>query len=425
MEYIISAIWIGLELLSSIFFNGAFLPHRRKNQYSIIILILLWTFVGVYTNLGINILFKQVLTISVFVGISAILYRGKWFVHLVLSLICYIFITIIDTLVINGMCTLLRVSYEELIWRKFSYVTLTTVDKMLSVFSAWLIYRLRNRGALGFYHSKWLLLSILFPLVSAMMFAILFYTSPRNEDVSIIIVIFSGILLIANVAMLYIINSIEKTAEHEHDARMLRQQILIQAKNYSALKESYSVQRKMTHEFERHVQVIRDLLDHNKYETAQDYVMQLQSNRTLQIFSVISMNPVVDVVLNQKYQVAQENNIKMSVKVNDLSSLAIQTNELVVLLSNLLDNAIEACVKLDSEREIVCKLIKEESIYISIRNTSLPVDITDGEIPTTKHNVTEHGYGLQAIKYILIKLGAEYSFEYSNGWFQFVAEIPA
>ena len=59
----------------------------------------------------------------------------------------------------------------------------------------------------------------------------------------------------------------------------------------------------------------------------------------------------------------------MRVKVNDLSSVSIQTNELVVLLSNLLDNAIEACLKLEQNREIVCSILKEDSIYISIRNT--------------------------------------------------------
>lgn len=424
MEYVISVIWTGLELLSVVFFNGAFLFRRKKNKYQIIIPVLFWIFVCLYTNLGINILVKQALTVLVFAGLSFVLYNGKYSAHIVLSLLCYIFIIVIDTLVINGMCALLRISYEVLIWRKLSYVTLTTVDKMTSVFFSWLLYRLRHRGSLGNYHSKWLILSILFPLVSAMMFAVLFYSSPKDEDVSLIIVIFSGVLMIANVAMLYIISNIEKTAEHEHYTRMLHQQISIQSKNYNALKENYTVQRKATHEFERHVQVVRDLLDRGEYDAAQDYVRQLQCNRTLRIFSINSNNPVVDVVLNQKFQVAQESGVRMSVKVSDLSSVTIKKDLLVVLLSNLLDNAIEACIKYEGTKEIVCSILKEDSLYISIRNTSFPVKLVNGEFPTTKLNATEHGYGLQAVKYILDGLNAEYTFAYSNGWFQFVAEIP-
>lgn len=166
------------------------------------------------------------------------------------------------------------------------------------------------------------------------------------------------------------------------------------------------------------------MLDRKDYETAQDYVRQLQADRTLKVFSISSNNSVIDVVLNQKHQVAQENGIKMRVKVNDLSAVTIKTNELVVLLSNLLDNAIEACLKFDGDKEIVCSILKEDSIYISIRNTSDPVTIAYGEIRTTKQNAAEHGYGLPAVKYILKQLDAEYTFDYHNGWFQFVAEIP-
>lgn len=175
------------------------------------------------------------------------------------------------------------------------------------------------------------------------MLAVLFYTSPRDGDVSLSVVIFAVILMIANIAMIYVISSVEKATEQEQDLRLLRQQISIQAENYGALKKNYSIQRKSTHEFERHIQVLRDLLDRAEYESAQDYVRQLQADRTLKVFSISSKNPVIDVVLNQKHQVAQEHRIKMQVKVNDLSSIEIRTNELVVLLSNLLDNAIEAC----------------------------------------------------------------------------------
>ena len=256
------------------------------------------------------------------------------------------------------------------------------------------------------------------------MLAVLFYTSPRDGDISLSVVVFAGILMIANIAMIYVISSIEKATEQEQDLRLLRQQISIQTENYGALKKNYSIQRKSTHEFERHIQIIRDLLDRKEYEAAQNYVRQLQTDRTLKVFSISSNNPVIDVVLNQKHQVAQEYGIKMRVRVNDLSSVSIKTNELVVLFSNLLDNAIEACIKLDQDKEIVCSILKEDSIYISIRNTSPPVTVIHGGIQTTKQDAAEHGYGLQAVKYILDQLEAEYTFAYKDGWFQFVAEIP-
>lgn len=424
MEYVIGAVWIGLELLFAILFSGSFLTKKNITKQRIIAIVVIWMFVCVYTNVSINPFIQQLLLIVIYATISMMMYQGTYIVHICLAIIGYIFIAAIDTLAINGMCYLLGISYNTFVWRKLSYIILTTADKLLAVFLAWLLRQFRKKGSLGKQHNKWLQLIILFPAVSSIMLTELFYTSPRDEDVSLSIVVFAAVLMIANFAMIYVINSIAKATEQEQDLRLLRQQIYIQSENYGALKKNYSVQRKSTHEFERHIQVIRDLLDRKDYETAQDYVRQLQADRTLKVFSISSNNSVIDVVLNQKHQVAQENGIKMRVKVNDLSAVTIKTNELVVLLSNLLDNAIEACLKFDGDKEIVCSILKEDSIYISIRNTSDPVTIVYGEIRTTKQNVAEHGYGLPAVKYILKQLDAEYTFDYHNGWFQFVAEIP-
>lgn len=424
MEYIIGAVWIGLELLCIILFSGSFLQNKSIGKRHIAIIIMCWGIVCLYANIGINQFVKQLLFIVTCIIISQMLYYGTFIVHICLSIIGYIFIVAIDTIIIYGMCYLLGISYNTFIFRKLSYITLTTVDKLLAVFAAWILNHFRKSKNLGTKHVKWIQLTVLFPAASAAMLAILFYTSPRDGDVPVFIVAFASILIIANIAMIYVLNNIEKSMEQEQDLRLLHQQISIQAENYGSLRKNYSIQRKSTHEFERHIQVLRDLLDQKEYEAAQEYVQQLQTNRALKVFSITSNNPVIDVVLNQKHQVAMENGINMQVKVNDLSSISIKANELVVLLSNLLDNAIEACLKLEQNREIMCSILKEGSLYISIRNTSGPVRILHGEILTTKQDTTEHGYGLPAVKYILKQLKAEYTFAYNDGWFQFASEIP-
>ena len=68
--------------------------------------------------------------------------------------------------------------------------------------------------------------------------------------------------------------------------------------------------------------------------------------------------------------------------------------------------------------------IANDTLWISVKNTSTPVKITNGTIPTSKEPKEEHGYGLPRIQSILDQLGAEYAFDYKDGWFTFVAEIP-
>ena len=424
MEYLISAVWIGLELFSSIFFNSAFLEQKESCKFRILSIALAWIIIAIYSNFGINRLIKQGVTIFIFASISYILYEGSLIAHFLLTLICYIFIVTIDMIAVDGMCALLGISYNMLIQKHLTYIIVTTADKLLTTLFVWLLSRFRKKGNVGGIHNKWLFLSIFFPAVSATMLVVLFYNSPKDKDVSISIVVFSAILAIANFAILYIIDAMEKATAHEQDIRLLKQQIALQIRNYELLRKNYSAQRKATHEFERHIQTLRDLLDREEYSATQKYIRQLLNSRALHLFNICSNNPVMDVVLNQKYQIAQEHEIKMRVQVNDLSSVTISSDKLVVLLSNLLDNAIEACLKVDSHREIVCSILTDNGVYIAIRNTSLEVTMLDGEILTSKPNAEEHGYGLPAVKYILEQLGAEYAFAYSDGWFQFVAEIP-
>ena len=220
-----------------------------------------------------------------------------------------------------------------------------------------------------------------------------------------------------------LLSTVQQDAQPEGDMLLLRQHMEMQQESMAALEQNYRMQRKSTHEFEHHLQVLRDLLDRNETDAARDYLDRLKKNRSIHIMNVSSKHPVIDVILNQKYHTARENEIKMQIKVNDLSAQTVPTDSLVVVLTNLLDNAIEACRRLDGYREIFCSILYDDGLYISIRNTSSPVEIVDGKIPTTKQDSLSHGFGLLSVTYVLDKLDAEYTFGYDEGWFHFAAEI--
>ena len=211
--------------------------------------------------------------------------------------------------------------------------------------------------------------------------------------------------------------------EADSEALLLKQHMELQKESMNALEQNYRMQRKSTHEFEHHLQVLGDLLKQDETAAACDYLDKLKKNRSMHVMGVNSRHPVVDVILNQKYQMARENDIKVQIQVNDLSEIDIPSDSLVVVLTNLWDNAIEACRRIDGYREIFCSILYDEGLYISIRNTSNPVRITDGKIATSKQDSLSHGFGLMSVCYTLDGLGAEYSFDYSEGWFSFVAEI--
>lgn len=197
----------------------------------------------------------------------------------------------------------------------------------------------------------------------------------------------------------------------------------LQADTITMLEKNYRAQKKAIHEFLHHMQTISDLLDREEYDEARQYVHELEDLHACCLFAVNTHHPILDALFNRKYQLASEQRINMEFVVNDLSGVHVSTSALVVLFSNLLDNAIEACAMLPDDRFIYCKIIAAETLYISIRNKSLPIEIMDANVESISKYELEHGFGLKNVCHILDDLHAEYDFRFSDGWFHFVAEI--
>ena len=137
-------------------------------------------------------------------------------------------------------------------------------------------------------------------------------------------------------------------------------------------------------------------------------------------------------MLNQKGYAAQKQHIDIQFEVNDLSPLQIELIDCTVVLGNLLDNAIEACLKLEeAKRRIEVSVLRDEAyadsdakLYVSIINTSLPVHIEKDCIATTKPEPHLHGFGLPCAKELLRRNNAFYTMDYHDGAFQFCFEWP-
>lgn len=424
MEYILSALWNGLQMAQFFFWLAAFLPLRVSSRRALLYCGVLWLFSMIYTNLGMEDAYKQSITFVVMLAVAQLTCRGKLFIKVLLVALSMLLFTVIQAVVIYGTIAVMQISFSELVWRKWTYTITATVGTLLGLFLAWMLYYSRRQRSIGAIRQKWLLLMLLFPLTSLCMLYMILFSSRDQADVSVGIIVLSALLALANVAMLYLMQLIEKSTAESKSLALLNQQMEIQTENIQVLEKNYRLQRKSAHEYHNQIQTVHDLLLAEKYPQAKAYVRELQGMQTTRVLAVNSRHPIVDTILNAKYQMAQEGDIDIQVDVNDLSGLDMPTNVLVVILSNLLDNAIEACLRLEGNRKIQCRIVLEETLYLSVRNTSLPVVITDGHVPSSKDSPENHGYGLINIRLTLERLKAEYVFSWNDGWFEFAAEIP-
>ncbi len=425
MEYLITPVWTALDLVFICFFWDAFLERKATGRTRWYLLVISWILLTAIPIAGSNSILRQLISILFLVVAALFLYKGPWYQHALITILCISFCGIMDALFTYGVSWFLGISYSEFVWKKVLYVVTGTTGKLFSIMIAWCFHRLRKPITHSPLQYRWVLLASVFPIVSLVMALMLFHGAQEQADLSFASVLFFGILVLANIAVIYLIDLMQKSNDQVQQAALLHQQMDIQAKNIQALEKSYQFHKKSMHDYKNQLKTISALLHQNQISQATEYADGLCEKQSALVLPVNSGHPVIDAVLNMKYQAAKELNIEFQLQVNELSNLHLPTDILVVLLSNLLDNAIEACSKLENQGEIQCRILLKDFVYISIENTSLPVDIQGDKIPTTKVPPSAHGFGVPQIQELVRQLHGEYAFSYEDGWFTFAIEIPS
>lgn len=424
MEYILTFIWAIIDLSGLVLLVDGFF-ERRRSVRAIVGIVLMSSVIITYLLWFPESEFMEKMLSLTWVTITILLCHRTGVLYAILvHAMAYTLVGIVEVIGGYGVSALLGISYEELAQKKLLFTVLVFGCKLLELFIFYMIRKLRGGRKHTHIRSSWLLLTMLFPTFSFTLLLFIFMTFQTRNDLSIYGLIFSAILVPANIAILYLLNAMEKRTREEKELHLMNQQMEIQTKSFLALEKSYRAQRSATHEFRNQLQTLTDLLDTGESQRALAYLRDLQQTESIRDLPVHTRHPIMDAILNQKYQLAQEHGIDIQFQVNDLSGLKLETDAMVLLFTNLLDNAIEACLRLDTERIIRCSILAEDGLYLSVKNTSPPVTIRDGSIPTSKHPPEEHGYGLMSVQRVLKERNAEYSYDYLDGWFRFAAEIP-
>jgi hypothetical protein len=118
-------------------------------------------------------------------------------------------------------------------------------------------------------------------------------------------------------------------------------------------------------------------------------------------------NKALDTVLIEKGILCKKDNIRFTFLIRGESLSFIRENDIYSLFGNILDNAIEAVLKLPNEEYRVISISEEEKNgEITLRCMNYfdgNLVQRNGEIQTTKDNKIYHGYGLKSIRYITQK----------------------
>ena len=246
----------------------------------------------------------------------------------------------------------------------------------------------------------------------------------RQNDVFLAI---SLCLACMNILLFYLINDILKREIRVRESDIFRLRAKNQTDMYRSISENFVKQRRRTHEYKNQILCIESLINTENYAELKNYIKNISGHLSTELDYIKTNNMIVDAILNSKYRETLEKGIMFIFQLNDLSTIGIEDEDIVVILSNLLSNAIEACEKYSGKKVIKLKFIKEgDDIIISVKNTyNGELEIRDGEIQTSKlYDSDEHGIGIKNIIAVIEKYQGSYTIQNDKEEFYFSIMLP-
>ena len=168
----------------------------------------------------------------------------------------------------------------------------------------------------------------------------------------------------------------------------------------------YLTMRGWRHDYHNHMQSVKAYLAMNSLAEARAYLDALEQDLEdiNLLFNTGNIN--ADAVLNAKISLAVKKGIKVDYKAVVPKTLAVSDIDLCVVIGNLIDNAVEACEKVEPERQFIRLYIGilQKQLYLSVSNaTCETVRKFDEQYISSKRG--NHGHGLKRINKIVDKYG--------------------
>ena len=232
---------------------------------------------------------------------------------------------------------------------------------------------------------------------------------------AILLILYNLALLVPETARIY-----RQSLERKNLERQLNEQVL----HYKVLEGRESQYRKLRHDMKNHWQMVQTLLASGRLSEALDYTSRIQDQlefhtRSHQIIS--TGNPFLDAVLTSKLGQAAASGIQVDTEIMVVKNMKIDMVDCGIIFGNILENAIEACLKQSGEadRRILVKLLYKKGMLVcGICNSMDPDTSVRSGFATTKPEAEGHGLGLPNVREAVAGYGGTLNLKAQDGRFE-------
>ena len=246
---------------------------------------------------------------------------------------------------------------------------------------------------------------ILFSLTFILLFCVCleYYWTISGTDATEPFILFFSVVIVAFLMSAFYTNrqALKIEREKEDNAR-----IEMQKDFFETLHNSIEIHREIMHDTRHHIQLIQTMFGQGDFDTARKYAEELAADVDNLQIDIITNQPIISSLILRFRELALAQNIVFKYDIPNYIRTDIADTDICVVLSNLLENAFEACVNSDVKTVTLRIYVQFDLLFINLENsiapnTSLPK--SSRPLLSTKQSLSEHGYGLRSVVRLVSK----------------------
>ena len=283
-----------------------------------------------------------------------------------------------------------KLSLQEWNWFDFSVILIAFLVFLLMLGIVKIIKKLVNNNRVYVYGINILLMNviILFVLeflniISIGKIGFIYRDLLTSERYLLQIQVLPDLIFLNLIMTIYLVIMIKKENDERAKKDLMNSKLKLQEEYYSSLEESQMQVRKLYHDMKNHLENISNLNQNS--EESRQYIDELkdQLNNSNDVKS--TGNAIVDIILNEKKKVCIKEGVDFEINVNSKDLSFMKNADISNIFSNVLNNAIEACQKIENGE----KYIKLEAYKIKRAGSRFITEKKDDFV---------HGIGIRSIE---------------------------
>jgi len=376
-------------------------------------------------------IFKPFVFLVISTVIVQFLYNDTIFIKFFFVLLANYIFLISDIVTGNFLSLVFKTNVEELIFSTTdSNIIFASLSKIITFIIFGVFIRFFKKVNLAISKKYWIIMNlvlIIFIVLINFFMAINSTLQQENSYYSIQIFKMSICFLVMTFFVIYLFGEICLFYQKEQLRYALELKNKILEQQISFQETSAEDFKKIRHDIKNNLANIAYLLKENHIEDSVQYIEAITATLDTTKSIVNCGNKYIDVIMNYGVALCKKNHIKIQFEVANIPDLKVTPTDLSSIISNILDNSVEANLRIpESERYLFLKIFCYKNyLSVIVKNPYKHALIKSKELLLTdKQNKIHHGYGLKSIKSSVEKYGGSFKYTTLNQVFTSIVILP-